>query len=885
MQKSSIDQGTFIVDIRDIGRDDVALVGGKAANLGELARVEGVVVPRGFCLTTTAYRCMFAAATQSDAPWNARLERLTHLAPGDVVAIETHSATLRRTIEATPVPAEIAEAIAGALRHLPVDTRWAIRSSATAEDLPTASFAGLHDSYLGVVGIDAVVRHVVLCWASLFSARAAAYRRHHRLDERAIHMAVVLQQMVPADVAGVLFTADPVSGNRRITSIDAVAGLGDALVSGRMTPDTYTLRDGHVLSRAVAQHRRTNDEADAGRGGDGHVGDHRQLQPALSNGTLIRLERMGRRIEAHFGAPQDIEWCLADGAILVVQSRAITTLFPIPVVDDDRNHVYLSVGHQQMMTDALKPLGLSFWQMTTPRPMAEAGGRLFVDVAPMLASPASRANLLEMIGRSDALMHDALQSVLARGDFITPASADAPPAPLAVERSELLAPDAAIVATLVANNRASVEALRRDIADKSGTELFEFIRTDIQELRRHLSGATSHRAVMAGIEATWWLNDRLQEWLGESNAADTLAQSAPDNVTSEMGLALLDVADVLRAHPQVVAFIERASDDRFVDRLAELEGGKEARDAIRHWLDTYGMRGTGEIDITRPRWSEHPAALLPLLRGNIRNFAAGSAAQRFEAGGRAARRAREALLQRVRGLPDGEQKVREVEEMIDRLRTFIGYREYPKFGMVSRYFIYKQSLLREAERLVAAGILDGRDDIFFLRFDELEGVVRERVADQALVRRRREEYAAHTMLRAPRVLTSEGDALEGAYRRDGVPAGALVGLAVSAGVVEGRARVVRELADAELRPGDILVTPYTDPSWTPAFVSIGGLVTEVGGLMTHGAVIAREYGIPAVVAVDRATTRIRDGDRIRVNGSAGYVEVLALRDADRTTDA
>ncbi len=866
MRDSTDNTIEYMVDLSDLGRTDVVRAGGKGANLGELARIDGVHVPRGFCLTTAAYRRMCAAAMRLDAQWDEGLDSISRLAPDEHAAIEHHSAAARRTIEGTPMPTDVADALARVLERFPRETRWAIRSSATAEDLPTASFAGLHDSFLGVAGLDDVLRHVVKCWASLFNARAVAYRRRHGMDERAIAMAVVLQDMVPAENAGVLFTADPVNGNRRTSSIDAVVGLGDALVSGRVTPETYTLRDGTVLSRTPH-------------------GVGRQLQPILDDRTLRRLERAGRSIEAHFGAPQDIEWCIAGDTIFVVQSRAITTLFPIPRAADNANRVYLSVGHQQMMTDAMKPLGLSFWQMTTPRPMAEAGGRLFVDVTAMLASPPSRANLLEMIGRSDLLMRDALDTILEREDFIAPATIDAPAAPLAVPPTEPLEPDPSIVAELIATNRASVERLRGEIARKRGSELLDFIRDDIEELRRFLFGALSHRAVMAGIEATWWLNDRLQEWLGEVNVADSLAQSAPDNVSSEMGLALLDVADVMRRNPRVVEFLARAEGDDFVERLAGIAGGEESHDALRAWLERYGMRGTGEIDITRPRWSEHPSALLPLLRSNIRNFTDGEGARRIAQGLDVSSRAEASLLARVRLLPDGDAKANDTKQTIDRLRTFIGYREYPKFGMVSRYALYKAALLREAEALVASGTLEARDDIFFLRFDEIREVMRTGSADAALVRQRREEYATHRALRAPRVLTSEGEALDGAYRRADIPSGALAGLAVSAGVVEGIARVVRELFDAELRAGDILVTAYTDPSWTPAFVSIGGLVTEVGGLMTHGAVIAREYGIPAVVAVDRATSKIRDGDRIRVHGSAGYVEILERRGADRVTDA
>jgi rifampicin phosphotransferase len=225
-------------------------------------------------------------------------------------------------------------------------------------------------------------------------------------------------------------------------------------------------------------------------------------------------------------------------------------------------------------------------------------------------------------------------------------------------------------------------------------------------------------------------------------------------------------------------------------------------------------------------------------------------------------------------LPDGEQEVDETKQMIDLVRTFIGYREYPKYGMVSRYFVYKMALLEEAGRLVQAQVLRGKEDIFYLTFQELHDVVRTNYVDDQLVSQRKDAFRSDQALTPPRVLTSDGEVIAGAYRRQDVPAGALVGLPVSSGTVEGRARIILDMAEADLEPGDILVTTYTDPSWSPLFVAIRGLVTEVGGLMTHGAVIAREYGLPAVVGVEQATRLIPDGQRIRVHGTDGYVELL-----------
>ncbi|HJU01383.1 MAG TPA: PEP-utilizing enzyme, partial [Actinomycetes bacterium] len=306
----------------------------------------------------------------------------------------------------------------------------------------------------------------------------------------------------------------------------------------------------------------------------------------------------------------------------------------------------------------------------------------------------------------------------------------------------------------------------------------------------------------------------------------------------------------------------------------KLAGGPEARDAIRAWLDRYGMRCVGEIDITRPRWSERPTTLVPLLLGNIEHFEPGAGRRRFEQGRQEASKKEQDVLERLRALPDGERKAEEAKRMIDRVRTFSGYREYPKYAMVSRYFVYKQALLEEAERLVQARVLREQEDIFYLRFEELDEVLRTNQVDDRRIRERRDAFRSYQALTPPRVLTSDGEAVAGAYRRDDVPAGALVGLPVSAGTIEGRARVILDMAEADLEAGDILVTAYTDPSWSPLFVAITGLVTEVGGLMTHGAVIAREYGLPAVVGVEHATRTIRDGQRIRVHGTDGYVELL-----------
>jgi len=866
--------GCYVLGFQQIDQTQVETVGGKGAHLGELSRIEGLRVPAGFCVTTNAFQRIMAAAPSIDD----QLDQLSHLKPDDREAIRALSAEIRRTIEEIAVPDDLAAAITGPLAQLGEQAAYAVRSSATAEDSPTSSFAGQQDTYLNVVGPAAILQHVRRCWASLFTERAVTYRLRNGLDHRKVQMAVVVQQMVFPQAAGILFTADPVTGNRKVASVEASFGLGEALISGLVNPDTYTVRNAEIVARTIGTKQRAIYAAPAGGTQEQTIEPARQGQPALTDTQVVRLAQLGRRIEAHFGRPQDIEWCLVDDEFQIVQSRPITALFPIPEAGDGENHVYVSVGHQQMMTDPMKPLGLSFWQLTTRAPMSEAGGRLFVDVTRMLASPAGRENFMGMLGRYDPLIEDAMRTVLDRGDFI-PSIPDegpggAPPPVVPPAPSEI---DPAIVGELIGRAQASIAAARRDIRTKSGPELFDFILTDIQELTHILHDPRSLQAIMAGIEAAWWLNDRLQAWLGEKSAADTVAQSVPNNVTSEMGLALLDVADVIRPYPEVVAFLEHLkdqSDEGFLDNLPRLAGGREARDAIQAFLEQYGVRCVGEIDITRPRWSERPTTLVPMILGNIKNFEPGAGERRFEQGRQQAQKKEQELLERLRTIPDGEQKAEEAKRMIDRVRAFAGYREYPKYDWVSRYFVYKQALMEEAERLVQAHVLREREDIFFLRFQELHDVVRTNQVDDVLIRQRKYAFKSYQALTPPRVFTSDGEAIAGAYRRYDVPAGALVGLPVSAGTIEGRARVILDIAEADLEPGDILVTAYTDPSWTPLFVAIAGIVTEVGGLMTHGAVIAREYGLPAVVGVDHATRLIRDGQRIRVHGTDGYVEIL-----------
>src|SRR4030081_150849 len=318
--------GSYVLGFQEIDKTQVAIVGGKGAHLGELSHIEGIRVPAGFCVTTDAFRRIMAQAPSIDE----RLDRLSRLNPDDRETIRTLSAEIRRTLEGIAIPDDLAAAITSALARLGEQAAYAVRSSATAEDLPTASFAGQQDTYLNVVGPTAILQHVSRCWASLFTERAVTYRQRNGIDHRTVHMAVVVQQMVFPHAAGILFTADPVTGNRKVATVDASFGLGEALVAGLVNPDVYTVRDGEVVAKAIATKRLAIHASPAGGTQEQTIAPERQEQPTLTDAQVVRLAQLGRRIEAHFGRPQDIEWCLVDDGFRIVQSRPITTLFPIP---------------------------------------------------------------------------------------------------------------------------------------------------------------------------------------------------------------------------------------------------------------------------------------------------------------------------------------------------------------------------------------------------------------------------------------------------------------------------------------------------------------------------------------------------------------------------
>lgn len=873
----------YILPFSKINRHSLSFVGGKGANLGEIAQIAGIHVPAGFCISTQAYHEVVASSSELKV----LLNELDRVAVKGLQATQRLAGQIRQQFEDFPFPGLLQQELEQAWQMTGQDYAYAIRSSATAEDLPYASFAGQQDTYLNIQGIANIEKHIRKCWASLFTDRAIVYRDQNGFEHNKVALAVVVQQMVFPEAAGILFTADPVNGNRKVVSIDASFGLGEALVSGKVSADLYKVRDNRIIKKQIAVKKLAVYSVAEGGTVEREVPVELRTMPALPDEQILELAHIGKIIESHFGCPQDIEWCLDAGVIYVVQSRPITTLYPLPVIAEDNPRVFVSIGHQQMMTDPIKPLGISLFRKIgyVSADIYEAGGRLFSDISNALASRMGR-KVAPSFAKTDLLMSNAILEIANRREFIRMIQPGekknsyygqvkklALPLILGTLES-MIGTDDKQIDNLCLSAQVKAKQVENRLQECSGVERIEYISTNASEIMNWVLDEEMIGPITAALLAFDLINRLSKRWLGDSELVHELSKSPPGNITTEMGLELGDLADCIRQYPDIVAYLPEAQDSTLLSGLGQFSGGQTVREVFEAFLTRYGMRCPGEIDITRPRWRERPAQLIAAILTHIQNLEPGEHRRKFSEGKAAAEQAAVTLLVELEQTTGGVVKVNIMRHLIKIYRGLIGFREYPKYFLISLFGIYKQAILEEAAKLLEKNIITQVEDVYYLAIDELKEVIRTGSCDAQLIAERREQYKEYEKLTPPRVMTSEGEIIFGSYGQQDVPFGALVGLPVSAGLTEGRARVILRPEQANLEKGDILIAPFTDPGWTPFFVSASALVTEVGGLMTHGAVIAREYGIPAVVGVQEATKRIRDGQRIRVNGTKGYIELL-----------
>ncbi len=886
----------YTQSLTELNRSDLPIAGGKGANLGALIQA-GLPVPPGFCVITPAYRA-FVEANKLEVEIRQILDA-TRM--DDPAALEAASDSIRACFQRGELPPALADEIRGAyVRLQSTPGPVAVRSSATAEDLPDLSFAGQQDTYLNILGEPALLDAVIRCWASLWTARAIGYRARNQISHDEVALAVVVQQMVQSESAGVLFTANPLTGKRSETVIDATLGLGEALVSGQVEPDHYVVAgSGEKILHKTLGAKALSIQGQAGGGTLTHHHSAAERQ-ALPDEQILALARLGQQAQTFFGSPQDMEWAWADGNLYVVQSRPVTSLFPLPAgVKDEPVEVLLSFGVWQGMLDPYTPLGQDVFSLLVSgmgqlfgqkinareqRAILSAGERLFVNLTGLLSNPIGRKVVSIFIGAIDPVSGAILAELLKEARFSNEISLNLKERFQLIRGVRPLAGNVLYNLLWPARGRARLERqIDAALAEAQGycdaaqnlAELIEAIEAVAsimpqQMLPRLVGGIAAGQAPYQNLLL------RSGEIPGAQELLMELARGLPHNVTTQMDLALWRTAQAIRADDHAAATFSTTDVEGLVAayRAEKLPGA--AQTAVRGFLSIYGMRGVGEIDLGRPRWRENPGGLFQVLKSYLQIDPALSPEAVFERGAGKIRQVQAQLEQVFSDAPKGKRvSPRLVRLLVERFRELGGLRETPKFFIVRLLGIYREALLAAGQKLVEAGRLTAAEDVFFLHLWELKALGGSETRHwEALIAERRATYARELRRRRiPRMMLSDGTAFYDAPS-SGEAANTLSGTPVSAGVVEGVVRVVLNPHGAQLIPGEILVCPATDPAWTPLFLAAGGLVMEVGGMMTHGSVVAREYGIPAVVGVSQATTRLKDGQRVRVDGSNGKVTVL-----------
>ncbi|MEU4566128.1 PEP/pyruvate-binding domain-containing protein [Micromonospora sp. NPDC023956] len=796
-----------MIALSEVTVDLAGLVGGKAVGLGELIR-QGERVPDGFCVTTEAHRLG--------------------------VIPETEIVDAYQRLGAGPV---------------------AVRSSATAEDLPEASFAGQYDTVLDVTGATDLIAAIARCWGSLHGDRATAYRDARDVDGGTVRMAVIVQRMVTAEVAGVLFTANPVTGCRTEMVVDAAPGPGPAVVDGTGAVDHYVLD-----------------------------GPDQQGQGCLTAARLAELWDTGQRLQDRFGCPQDVEWAYdRQGVRWLLQSRPITTLFPLPpATGGPLPRVYLEFGHVQGMRQPVTPMGMSTLKSLVAAMLAplgvraeivDIGGRLYGDLTDMAVSRAGRRQLVRLLAvdfgpRAQAVMRHVLTDprfAPRRAAEDRARAAGAAPLRTAVRAvtgivGTLVRPDAARIRLFDAVERLRLDAVA-PVGLTTAAERLRFVRAqEADESPDDLVWPIAAGMLAAALPA------HLLKGVAGPGEIHAVMGGMPHNVTIEMNLALWQLARRADEHRQLLL-------DTPPDDLAERYlRGTLPEIGLAAFLDTYGHRGVAEVDLGVPRWDEDPAPVFAMIANYLRVTDPEQAPdRRFD---RAAAIAEETLRELVtRARRRRPVRGRIAGFLLRRARSLAGLREAGKFAGLYQLREMRRQLLLVGADLTGAGLLDQPDDVMFLTLDEVHGAVHRDEDHRATVVVRRAVHRRELARRhVPVALLSDGTDVEAVLPAPPTE-GALTGVGAAAGRVTGPARVVHDPGTAHVEPGEILVTATTDPGWTPLFLTAGALVSETGAVMAHGPTVAREYGIPAVICVPGATRRISTGQIVTVDGAAGTVTV------------
>jgi pyruvate,water dikinase len=899
-----------IIFLSDLRRNDIALAGGKAANLGELI-AGGFPVPPGFCILTQAYWDYI----NYNHLQSTILSLIKTVDLNNPRSADSASQAIRTLFERSVPPLELSDDILEAYHTLGEVQPVAVRSSATAEDLPELSFAGQQDTFLNIIGEEQLLMAVRQAWSSLWTSRAIVYRLKNKIPHEDVALAVVVQQMVSSEASGILFTANPLSGRRGEIVIDAVFGMGEALVSGQVEPDQYLIEPGATYIRKTLGEKALASRPLAS-GGVQMQKEDANLQQALPDNAILELVRLGRNLEEHFKQPQDAEWAWAGEKLYIVQSRPITSLYPLPERLPGKSLSVLgSFGALQGMLDPMTPLGqdiiksyevglgLRFGRSYTieNQPLFfSAGERLFMNITPLLHNRFGRRIILGVLGAIEPGTRPAVKAILDEPVFT--------PGKRALSASAFFTLTKFILPVLarVPGNMIAPDAARRRLSLRIDKFLRQVERrassarllTDWLALSDYFMDALPRLMVYhiipkfgPAVGMLYVLNHLGNNLPEGRNLALEITRGLPYNVTTEMDLELWKTSQAIQKDETSLSLFSAWEARALAEAYMHGKLPLISQAALADFISRYGFRGPGEIDIGRPRWRDDPIPLIQALQGYLAiHDAAQSPDEIFHRGAQRAQQAISELANGLRQKPGGFLRASYVRFAARRVRALSGLREMPKFIAVRTMGYLRQGLLATAECMVAAHLLEQPDDIFFLHISELNELAALQNPDAtwspdiaqvtfakqifAKIAERRQRYIRElARQQIPRLLLSDGRAFYEGIANIQTDR-SFHGEPVSPGVVEGLVRVVFDPRRAELQPGEILVCPGTDPSWTPLFLSAVGIVMEVGGLMTHGSVVAREYGIPAVVGVTQATQRLKTGQRIRLDGSTGRIDLL-----------
>ncbi|MGD8586481.1 MAG: PEP/pyruvate-binding domain-containing protein, partial [Chloroflexota bacterium] len=812
---------------------------------------------------------------------------------------------IRHLILDQPVPASLAEEITGSYRQLgarmglvdPVSTPVAIRSSATAEDLPTAAFAGMQDTYLNIRGPEALLDHIRRCWASLWTQRAITFRNHMGIDHKEVYISVVVQAMINSEVSGILFTANPVTSNREEVVINASWGLGEAIVSGLVSPDTLTVRkeNGQVVSRQTASKDRQIIYAADGGTIETDTPDDLRRAPALSDSQAAELATLGIKVEAHYDWPQDIEWGLVNGELYLLQARPITTLVeseistpPEPEKVHDVEGEYSRVMMVEIFPDALSPVFLSVVEpllkrmfdytfrrlgFKTPEGIEATGTfyhqpyfhRRYLEEAFSSLSPAVRKSMVEQF--INPISHEEEESAHELSFAYLRML-------VSMLRFMVLFPKR--LPGILERYHAEIdEANAFDVDEATDEEIVTRIRGLVFETISRLMNYDFLLIAMTGRTYELLEGVLAPHYGKETEAAVAkLISGLSGNATMETNMHLWDLAQEARRSDEVSQVIRTSDAQQAMQQLAKSAAGRTFLEKLDHFMRGYGHREI-RLDIIYPTWKEDPTPVFSFLRSYL------------DAEERQSPYAQQARLEQERLELTGQAEARVARGLRGRLitrplfRWLLGQaqmctreRDTMHFEWTRLFPPARRMILAMGQRWCDRGLLAEADDIFYIRFEEMESMVAAPTSYKGIVQARKEEFEAARSYSWPDIIRDGQEIF--LERGNGAPASDdyLSGVAGSPGVVSGTARVVSGPEDFhKLYKGEILVAPLTNPVWTPLFAVAGGLVTEVGGILSHGAIVAREYGIPAVMSVNGATGKIGDGQTVTIDGNKGIVYV------------